>query len=135
MTNLSFSLTWTMPLALTLAFIPGATLERSQNAPQNPAEVVYTGLGPGMTNPKPIYQPNPEYADRPRRKKIDGNVLLSLIVTADGTVRDPQVTRSLDKDLDKKALECVSKWKFEPATKDGQPVAMHIAVEVNFRLY
>jgi protein TonB len=135
MTNLDFSLTWTMPLALALAFIPGASLERSQDAPQSPSEVVYAGLGPGMTNPKPIYQPNPEYTDRPRRKKIQGNVLLSLIVTADGTVRDPQVTRSLDKDLDKKALECVSKWKFEPATKDGQPVAMHIAVEVNFRLY
>ena len=76
-----------------------------------------------------------EYADRPRRKKIQGNVVLSIIVNADGTVRDPQVTQSLDKELDKKALECVSKWKFEPATKDGQPVAMHIVVEVNFRLY
>jgi protein TonB len=88
-----------------------------------------------MTHPKAIYQPNPEYADRPRRKKIQGNVMLSMIVNADGTVREPQVTQSLDKDLDKKALECVKKWKFEPATKDGQPVAMRVVVEVNFHLY
>ena len=59
---------------------------------------------------------------------------LSIIVTAEGMVRDPQVTRSLDKDLDKNALECVKKWKFEPATKDGKPVATHVAVEVSFNV-
>jgi outer membrane biosynthesis protein TonB len=29
----------------------------------------------------------------------------------------------------------VKTWKFEPATKDGQPVRVEIAVEVNFHLY
>jgi len=118
----------------TFLFIPIAVCAQ-QDTPQNPSEIVYTHTEKGMTLPKPVYQPPPEYADRPRRKKIQGIVLLSMIVNADGTVRDPQVTRSLDKDLDKKAVECVSKWKFNPATKDGQPVAMHLMVEVNFHLY
>jgi TonB family protein len=37
--------------------------------------------------------------------------------------------------LDQKAVEAVRKWKFEPAMKDGKPVAVQISVEVNFRLY
>jgi protein TonB len=118
------------------AFFFGALILRAQqDAPQTPSEVVYTHTEKGMTFPKPVHQTEPEYADRPRRKKIQGTVLLSMIVNADGTVRDPQVTRSLDKDLDKKAVECVGKWKFDPATKDGQPVAMRLVVEINFHLY
>ena len=46
-----------------------------------------------------------------------------------------QVARSLGMGLDQKAIEAVRKWKFEPAMKDGRPVAVQINVEVNFRLY
>ena len=34
-----------------------------------------------------------------------------------------------------KAIEAVKNWKFEPAMKDGHPVAVQIAVEVDFHLY
>jgi len=112
----------------------GATALPAQDPPQNPSEVVYGQFDRGITRPKATYQPNPGYSDRAARKKIQGTVLLSIIVTAEGTVRDPQVTRSLDKDLDKNAVECVQKWKFEPATKDGKPVATHVAVEVSFHV-
>jgi TPR repeat protein len=37
--------------------------------------------------------------------------------------------------LDEKAVEAVRSWKFEPARKDGNPVALQIAVEVDFHLY
>jgi protein TonB len=37
--------------------------------------------------------------------------------------------------LDEKAIEAVNTWKFEPAQKDGRPVAVAINVEVQFRLY
>jgi len=88
----------------------------------------------GITAPKGTYMPQPEYTDQARRKKISGSVLLSLIVTADGTVKDPEVKKSLDAGLDKRAMETVKQWKFEPATKDGQPVAVRISVEVTFRI-
>ena len=58
-----------------------------------------------------------------------------MIVTAEGKVRNLQVTRSLDKDLDKQALAAVNTWRFEPATKDGKPVAVHLNTAVTFRLY
>jgi TonB family protein len=37
--------------------------------------------------------------------------------------------------LDEKAIEAVKNWRFEPAVKDGKPVAVAISVEVDFRLY
>ncbi len=121
-------------LASSFALFLSRTTLTAQAPPQSPSEVVYGQFDPGITRAKATYQPNPEYSSRAARKKIQGTVLLSIIVTAEGTVRDPQVTRSLDKDLDKNALECVKKWKFEPATKDGKPVATHVAVEVSFRV-
>ncbi|HKN35382.1 MAG TPA: TonB family protein [Terriglobales bacterium] len=37
--------------------------------------------------------------------------------------------------LDEKAVEAVRKWRFEPAEKDGRPVAVQVNIEVSFRLY
>jgi len=36
--------------------------------------------------------------------------------------------------LDEKAIEAVQKWRFRPATKDGQPVSVSAIVDVGFRL-
>lgn len=88
----------------------------------------------GIAAPKAIYQPFPEYTEKARKKKIRGTVLMSIVVTPDGTVREPKLVRSLDNELDKQALDTVSKWKFTPATKDGQPVSVRIEVEVSFNV-
>ena len=63
----------------------------------------------------------------PARRKINGNVTLAMIVTAEGRVRDLKIVKSLDKDFDKQALNTVSTWRFEPGTKDGKPVAVHLS--------
>ena len=62
-------------------------------------------------------------------------MVLWCVVGPDGRVRDVKVQRSLGLGLDEKAIEAVKTWKFEPARKDGTPVAVQINVEVNFRLY
>ncbi len=91
-------------------------------------------VGSGVTAPKPISMPNPEYTDRARRKKIRGTVMVSFVVAEDGSVRDARVTKSLDKDLDHQAVDAVMRWKFQPAMKDGQPVAVHVDSEVTFNI-
>jgi TonB family protein len=45
------------------------------------------------------------------------------------------VQRTLGLGLDEKAIEAVKTWRFEPAMKDGKPVAVAINIEVDFRLY
>jgi TonB family protein len=88
-----------------------------------------------VTPPKCIYQPDAQYTDYARKKKINGTVLVSLIVTPEGTARDVKVTKSLEKSLDKQAVATVSTWKFQPATRDGKPVAVRLNAEVTFRVY
>lgn len=91
--------------------------------------------GRGVSTPRALYDPDPEYSDEARRAKYQGNVLLSLVVDATGHVRDIHVARSLGMGLDEKAIEAVRKWKFAPGMKEGHPVAVQVSVEVNFRLY
>jgi TonB family protein len=76
----------------------------------------------------------PEYSDDGRKARIQGTVVLSIIVNADGTVKFENVTRSLGYGLDQKAIEAVRKWKFIAGKKDGKPVPVRVEVLVNFSL-
>lgn len=92
-------------------------------------------VGGGVSAPKIIYQPDPEYSEEARKAKYSGTCMLWLIVGPDGKPRDIRVARTLGLGLDEKAVEAVKTWRFEPAMKDGKPVAVMINVEVSFRLY
>ena len=92
-------------------------------------------VGGGVSAPRTIYAPDPEYSEEARKAKFQGTCVLWLVVGPDGRPRDIRVTRSLGLGLDEKAIEAVKQWKFEPALKDGKPVAVEINVEVSFRLY
>jgi protein TonB len=102
--------------------------------PYDHGNVFWPGKG-GVTAPRPIYDPDPEYSDAARKAKFQGSVLLWLVVGSNGRPRDLRVQRSLGMGLDEKALAAVSQWRFQPATLNGQPVAVQINVEVSFRLY
>jgi protein TonB len=55
-----------------------------------------------------------------------GSVLLWLVVAPNGRPRNIRVQRSLGMGLDEKAIEAVSQWRFQPATLNGQPVAVQM---------
>jgi protein TonB len=92
-------------------------------------------VGGGVSAPRALFTPDPEYSEEARKAKYQGTCVLWLIVGADGRPRDIKVARTLGLGLDEKAIEAVKQWKFEPAMKDGKPVAVQINVEVSFRLY
>ena len=92
-------------------------------------------VGGGVSPPRAIDTPDPEYSEEARKAKYQGVCVLWLIVGPDGKPRDLKVARALGMGLDEKAIEAVRNWRFEPAMKDGRPVAVQINVEVSFRLY
>ena len=92
-------------------------------------------VGGGVSAPRAIYDPDPQYSDEARRAKYQGTVVLWVVVGANGKPRDVRVSRSLGMGLDEKAIEAVREWRFEPAIKDGRPVAVQVNIEVDFRLY
>ena len=122
-------------LICTALLLWGSCILLAQNKPSEPVCEIRNVGDCGVSTPKPVYHPDPEYTDRARKKKINGTVVVSFIVTTEGKVRDVTVTRSLDEDLDKQALAAVRKWRFEPAMKDGTPVEVRISAELTFRLY
>jgi len=92
-------------------------------------------VGGGVSAPRILYQPDPEYSEEARKAKYQGTVILWVVVGPDGRVHDVRVARSLGLGLDEKAMEAVRAWKFDPARKDGQAVAVGVNIEVNFHLY
>jgi TonB family protein len=89
----------------------------------------------GVTVPQVIYNPEPSFSDEARKAKMQGIVMLFVVVGKDGRTYNIRVGQSLGMGLDEKAIEAVSRWRFKPATLNGQPVATQIAVEVDFHLY
>jgi protein TonB len=92
-------------------------------------------VGGGVSAPRGVFTPDPEYSEEARKAKYQGICVLWLVVGPDGRPRDIKIARTLGLGLDEKAIEAVRNWKFEPAMKDGKPVAVAINVEVSFRLY
>lgn len=92
-------------------------------------------VGGGVSGPKPVYAPDPDYSEEARKAKYQGVCVLWLIVGPDGRPRDIRVARTLGLGLDEKAIEAVKTWRFEPGMKDGKPVATMVNVEVTFHLY
>ena len=92
-------------------------------------------MGGGVSAPRTLFAPDPEYSDEARKAKFQGTVILICVVGPDGRTRDIRIARSLGMGLDQKAMEAVRIWRFDPARKDGHPVAVEVGVELNFRLY
>lgn len=92
-------------------------------------------VGGGVSAPRILFAPDPEFSDEARKAKYQGTVLIWLVVDRDGHTRDIRIQRSLGMGLDEKAIEAIRHWRFEPGRKDGVPVAVQVSVEVNFRLY
>lgn len=112
---------------------------QSAPAPSQPTQAAETPIqayhaGSGVTPPKPVYSPDPDYSDEARQHNLSGTCVLELIVDADGRPQDVHITRSLGMGLDEKAVEAVQRWKFEPGMKDGTPVATFASIEISFSL-
>lgn len=92
-------------------------------------------VGGGVSPPRLIYQVDPEFSEEARKAKYQGTCTLMLVVDTSGRPTNIRVASSLGMGLDEKAIEAVKNWRFEPSQKDGHPVRVEIAVEVEFHLY
>lgn len=85
--------------------------------------------------PQATYAPDPEYSEAARVAKDNGTVVLGVILGSDGIPGDIWVIRKLGLGLDQKAIEAVRRWRFQPAMRDGKPIPVLLAVEVNFHIH
>lgn len=98
----------------------------------NTAAQVYRP-GPGVIAPFVAAKTSPEYTGEARLAKLEGGVLLSLVVASDGQPREIRVARPIGLGLDQRAIENVRTWRFQPGTRNGTPVDVQVDEEVFFR--
>jgi periplasmic protein TonB len=89
----------------------------------------------GVTGPSGGYQVKPRYPESARRQGVEGTVLLKVRVTEQGRVEAVQLERSTGHpDLDQAAIEAVRRWRFEPAHRGSQAMAVWALIPVAFKL-
>jgi TonB family protein len=91
-------------------------------------------LSAAKVPPKLLYKIEPQYTKEAARKKIQGTVMLAITVDTDGIAKDIDVIKGIDKGLDRNAVAAIAQWRFQPASKNNEPVPFRAHVEVNFRL-
>jgi protein TonB len=96
-----------------------------------------TGTGPVMdydAPPRVIKQTRPQYPAEAFVKKIEGTVLVEILIDSQGRVTRARVIQSVPL-LDAAALQCVYQWVFQPAVKHGRPVPTIAHAPVHFRIF
>jgi protein TonB len=122
--------------ALVAGMLAGPPSVHTQGWPPPPEELpkfgdyVYVG-----ELPEAIKKVAPVYPEAARARRIDGTVIVNVLVGKDGLVKDARVVpqRSIPA-LDQAALDCAKQWVFKPALSRGEPVAVWVAIPVKFVL-
>jgi len=88
-------------------------------------------IGGDVHAPRAVYDPEPQFGPDNR---TSGTVVLRFVVAPDGSTQNIEVVKSLVKDVDNEAIAAVRRWKFSPATRNGDPVAVIVTTEFNIHV-
>jgi protein TonB len=91
--------------------------------------------GNGVTAPTLRSQVRPSYTSEAMQRKIQGTVVLELIVGSDGEPYDVRVVRSLDAGgLDEEAIRAAKQWRFNPGRLGDTPVDVRVVLVIDFHI-
>ena len=83
--------------------------------------------------PVALRKVDPKYPQTLVQDHVEGEVILYGVIRRDGAVDSIQLVRGIDPQLDAYSIEAFAQWKFQPATKEGQPVDLEAIVYIPFR--
>jgi TonB family protein len=81
-----------------------------------------------------ISKPVPAYTQEARRLRIEGEVLLEVVLQASGNLQVLRVVRGLGHGLDDNAVKAAEQIRFKPATRNGQPADSTVVLHIIFQL-
>jgi protein TonB len=90
--------------------------------------------GSGITPPRILREVKADYTEEARRRNVEGEVVLEIVVRRDGSVSDVKLISGLPNGLNDRAIAAVRQWRFSPAKRMGQPVDVIVEVAVEFQL-
>ena len=91
--------------------------------------------GGAVSAPRLIKEVKPRYTSEALVKRVQGTVVLEVIVTADGCASKIRIVRSLDAGgLDEEAVAAVAQWRFEPGRLGATPVDVLVTIVLDFTI-
>ena len=97
-------------------------------------KIAQADSGPATTPVEITYKPNPVYTQEARDLKLEGEVLLEVNFSANGSLHVNRVVRGLGHGLDEAAIAAANKIRFKPALRFGTPVDSTAVVHVSFQM-
>jgi TonB family protein len=91
-------------------------------------------VGGNVQAMKLISQPRPEYPAELQQAGVEGTVIIRGVVSTSGVMMNAQVVNQVDPRLAKLALDNVSRWVYQPALLNGEPVETATTISVDFQL-
>ena len=137
---------------------PGAVQLERESLPPSPTDPVATELprggdepeleswqpgdmlrpGPGVSAPRLVRRPLPEYPRRALRRRLEARVVVMVLVDSQGSVSEARLKPGYRDDsglgFNEAALEAALGAEFEPATREGQPGKMWTELPFDFRV-
>lgn len=86
-----------------------------------------------LVAPAAMAEADPAYPMELMKENIQGTVTLYAVIRSDGSVANVRVLRSIDDRLDQYACDALARWRFRPATKDGNAVDLEAVITIPFR--
>jgi TonB family protein len=86
-----------------------------------------------LVAPVATQEVDPGYPLELMRQNVQGTVILSAVIQSNGAVGDVRILRGVDDRLDQYASAALSRWRFRPAMKNGDAVALQTVVMIPFR--
>jgi TonB family protein len=105
-----------------------ASLAWSQDAPQTPIQVPPDSVPTFL-----VRKVAPVYPPLARQARIQGTVVLRIVIDKEGAVRDPRIVSGHPM-LSPAAIEAVKQWRYGRYTSDDKPVEVETIVRVNFKM-
>jgi TonB family protein len=89
---------------------------------------------PEFVRPKPISSHQCDlYFPTAKKKLVQHPTVLSFKITVDGSVQNVRVSRSSGSELfDQEGARCATKWRYEAATENGNPVEMNWSAAIDW---
>jgi TonB family protein len=122
---------WSHYFDPTLAWPPDALTGQTIYPADQPAQNTQQNA---VTPPLLSHRADPRFTDAAAHDKVTGQVQLRVVIDAEGVPQRIVVARPLGYGLDQQAADAVAKWRFEPATRAGEPVPCSIPIGIDFQI-
>jgi TonB family protein len=114
----------------------GAASTAAREGPGESASDLPVAAGGGVIRPEVIESSRvlPVYPEEAQRARLEGLVVLKVVIDEHGKVGNVEVLRSVGHGFDEAAVAAVRQWRFRPATRDGKPIKVVHVIPFEFRL-